>query len=273
MNESVMPRESLTPAIGTGIAYGRPFEAVLEAIAGAGFGICALSSRIYYSRYVDRRGRASLSSVLRTLGLQLDNIHAPYRNSLISASNETCDTAVAECRIAIDAASELGARAVVVHLAGSSDGQELQSHMRDQALRSVDALVEYGQQGGVQIALENTTPLSHRLLPVVLDARADAILGMCYDAGHAAVAKDGVALLQTHGARLITVHLHDNDGERDEHLLPGEGILDLQGIVRIITSLDYSGPLLLESVTDNSLYKEPADFLAEAYRRACALVD
>ncbi len=46
---------------------------------------------------------------------------------------------------------------------------------------------------------------------------------VCLDLGHAHIAPGVGEAIATLGARIGTVHVHDNHGVRDEHLWPGDG--------------------------------------------------
>jgi len=47
-------------------------------------------------------------------------------------------------------------------------------------------------------------------------------------------------------SRIITVHLHDNDGSEDQHLVPGGGTIDWQMVRSALDSSPYDGPLMFE---------------------------
>jgi hypothetical protein len=58
---------------------------------------------------------------------------------------------------------------------------------------------------------------------------------ICFDAGHAHLAGDAREALGILRERVASVHLHDNRGEKDEHLLPfegGEGGMDWPGLMQ-----------------------------------------
>ena len=48
------------------------------------------------------------------------------------------------------------------------------------------------------------------------------------------------------GHHLITLHLHDNHGEQDEHLLPGRGNIDWDGVVKALDDVAYPGVFMYE---------------------------
>ena len=70
-------------------------------------------------------------------------------------------------------------------------------------------------------------------------------VGLCYDSGHAVLTGQD-DLIARHGDRLLVTHLHDNDGESDQHLLPGKGKIDWASELVAIKQSGYSGTINLE---------------------------
>ena len=57
-------------------------------------------------------------------------------------------------------------------------------------------------------------------------------VGICYDSGHAHITADAAATLHLLSPYVVTVHLHDNDGVDDLHLIPGQGTIDWPSVVK-----------------------------------------
>lgn len=96
--------------------------------------------------------------------------------------------------------------------------------------------------------------------------------GMIMDVGHAYIHATqhypGMSLaeyLQAIPFRFCEMHITDNHGTRDEHLIPGEGTLDFSQLRAAADALDYQGVYSLEVCKDicNGLYSwdlnDPAD--------------
>ena len=90
--------------------------------------------------------------------------------------------------------------------------------------------------------------------------------------------------LKKYASRLISVHLHDNDGTGDQHQPPGYGTLNWQDLAEILAASAYTNPLNFEFVMTNTPFME-ADksvaeqsetaikaFLADAYTRCAEFV-
>ena len=52
-------------------------------------------------------------------------------------------------------------------------------------------------------------------------------------------------MIDTFSDRIANVHIHDNMGERDEHLTLGEGSIDFQHVISMLKG--YTGNYIIES--------------------------
>ena len=108
----------------------------------------------------------------------------------------------------------------------------------------LEPVVRYAEEAGVKIAFEN---IDHpQCLLQTMAHFTDAHVGFCYDAGHEACRGYGYEFLPLVGDRLICTHIHDNDGIDDQHLIPFDGKIDWQRVMRQLKECHYQGPLTLE---------------------------
>ena len=71
--------------------------------------------------------------------------------------------------------------------------------------------------------------------------------GICLDVGHAHLMPGGVVdAIETASGYLTTVHLHDNRGRHDDHLLPFDGTIEWAGALTALQKVGYDGPFILE---------------------------
>ena len=71
------------------------------------------------------------------------------------------------------------------------------------------------------------------------------------------------------GKRLVALHLHDNDCEynKDLHLLPYDGKIDMERAARQLAEVGYGGAVMLEAIRSNSRVYETVsaeDYFARA---------
>ena len=69
-------------------------------------------------------------------------------------------------------------------------------------------------------------------------------IGICLDTGHLNLSedKDQVKFIEKAGKRLKALHLADNDGTSDQHLMPtAKGQVDFQAVIRALKGIAYDG--------------------------------
>jgi len=262
----------MKPAICTSFDYEIPFAQAVEMIRDAGFEVVCLGARPQHSGYNTAAGRSAIRKLLEQNGLTVDSVHAPFPEGdrLFSLDEAERVESLRHCQMALDAAAELDGRVVVIHLIqpyGIPQG-EVRREMIEQGRRSVSVLAEQAAGRGVKLALENgQEPAYDQVLASLLAEFDGEHVGFCYDSGHENVQGTCFTMLERFGHRLLTLHMHDNQGS-DTHTLPYEGTIDWEGFRGVLHGLDYSGNLPLEVGIRHSQFKEHAVFLSEARERA-----
>jgi sugar phosphate isomerase/epimerase len=71
-------------------------------------------------------------------------------------------------------------------------------------------------------------------------------LRFCFDIGHAHIEGGAVPGYRLMHDRTVTVHIHDNHSEKDEHLLPWEGTIDWGAAWAEFAAAPEPLPLVLE---------------------------
>ncbi len=123
--------------------------------------------------------------------------------------------------------------------------------------------LKLAKKHGITLALENGSSAfgpyaTLEELAGFLSGRGEEI-GACFDVGHAHLeaCRRGLQSSRTFiarwlrrlGRRVIHMHVHDNHGEHDEHLVPGEGTIDFAGVARAVRRVGYDGALVVELYT------------------------
>lgn len=144
-----------------------------------------------------------------------------------------------------DVAAMLGAAVVPIH-AGLPKG--LERAEGEAVLRDVLAELEAHVLGmpcafGWENEAMGLTPEEH--LAWIGRYRPGAI-GFVLDTGHTNLAGDADRYLAVAGLRLSGLHLNDNGGVKDDHVLPGHGTFAWEGFMRKLLRTGYVGPLTLE---------------------------
>ncbi len=194
-----------------------------------------------------REAMADLSLHLNTLHIHLEIFDDYDLATLDEAQREK--TLVAY-RQAVDVMEVLGGGILVTHHIQIPEPDDASHDAKRAAfIGNLGTVASYAAPKDVSFAVENTsrgyTREPERLVKLVADVDA-ANVGIVIDVGHRNMVGDPVEALRIAGHHLITLHLHDNHGEQDEHLLPGRGNIDWDGVVKALDDVAYPGVFMYE---------------------------
>ncbi len=241
--------------LSTGCFYRHRICDVLEEIRARGFElieVCSFPKHLDY-HHEDEVGRAG--ELMRLLGLRPFSFHAPFADRIdITALDEHIRAeAVAELITACRAAALIGAENVVLHPGPEQSGrppqEEFLQRMRNAAL-SLNEVAAHCCQTGVQLLLENMLP--HLLfgqtsdMMYLLGGINTCAVGTCLDTGHAHLSGDLGNVIHKLSGHLRMVHINDNHGDRDAHLIPGDGAIDWPWVVSELQRYHFKGGLIIE---------------------------
>lgn len=106
------------------------------------------------------------------------------------------------------------------------------------------------------IALENTPghlAAPEKLRQFITDTRLTDVR-FCFDVGHAHLGDGVMPSLEIMRDLIVTAHLHDNNGFKDEHVAPFSGNIEWAPALAALTSLESA--LVLE-LKEQPAYAEP----------------
>lgn len=142
-------------------------------------------------------------------------------------------------------------------------------------------LGEEARRMNIKLAIENIR--DDGPLRALLEYLNDEYCGLCFDSGHYNVAQADKAaangekpqvlgvpapvntdfsLISEWGDRLYAVHMHDNNGLTDQHILPGEGNICWEKLVAALQESAYAKSFMLESAYPYE-YNEEMNYGAE----------
>jgi sugar phosphate isomerase/epimerase len=227
--------------------------------------------------YSDRQHVREVANWFRSTGIAFHSMHAPMHGDdefgrtgappLNIAAVEKRDriAAMDEIKRALEVAELAPFQFLVQHVGVSgeaSDGKKL-----DAAMTSLEHLRAFAKPLGVQVVVENipnelSTP--EALVELLHTARFTDI-GVCLDVGHAHLASGVKHAFETLKDRIRTTHIHDNHGERDEHLWPGLGTIDWKTTLELLRTAPHVPTLVweLEGVAGENV----AERMAETYTK------
>lgn len=180
------------------------------------------------------------------------SVHAPFNDLNIAALNpQLRNLAVNYVKNTIKTAAELEISLVSLHPGHfCPSGIYNTKKVLETNLRSIHEIAKFANDYSLSLALENM-PIKNWTLgntaEDILNMINDTELGICFDIGHAYIQNEVEKFLE-HVDRIYNVHIHDNDGRRDQHLILGEGAIDIPQIIKTLND-NYTGAIIIESNT------------------------
>ena len=144
----------------------------------------------------------------------------------------------------IDLFHALGISAAVLH-PGRCGEKTPEGVAMQRRIDALSTLCRYAEGSGITICMENMAQyyISAEELLELAEAVGSPQLGICLDTGHLNIAGgDQCAFITKAGDRLKAIHIADNEGERDQHMMPyGRGTVDWDAVLRGLHSFGYDG--------------------------------
>ncbi len=205
---------------------------------------------------------------LREFGLRLLDLHGsigPEKSWCSSREYERlAGIELVRNRIAMTA--RLGGDVVIMH-APEPAAEAEKDIFRSRLFASMQALAPFAKERGVRIAIENG---NFQIIRKILAEFSPEYVGLCYDSGHGNMIAGGLDHLESLKDRLISIHLHDNDGTGDQHKPLFTGTVDWPRLARIAAGSSYAKCVSLEVSMRLAGITDEDAFLAEVYRGGVA---
>lgn len=190
---------------------------------------------------MSKEDAAKIQNYSSRLGLQAWSVHGIPCND---PSN--VDAFAKQFRHDSEIGKILGAHVIVFHMIPKNEDG---SHR----MEIYQLAAQIAKDNDLELAIETgTAPLREPVLYTELIELVDAInlphVGINIDTGHSYLrdTKNVEEVVRAVGARLKTLHLHDNYGENDDHQAPGMGYIDWYKVIPALKESPYNGPLMLE---------------------------
>ncbi len=141
--------------------------------------------------------------------------------------------------------SAIGIRNAVLHCDSASFAKDCpQETILSENAAVLAKLAPYAEQKNVCLCLENLRGNftdAETLLDLIARVGSPA-LGICLDTGHLNLTHpaDQEHFIRTAGSRLHALHIADNEGQTDQHLMPfGKGTVDFAAVMRGLKAINY----------------------------------
>ena len=178
------------------------------------------------------------------------SIHAPISDVNIAALSERIrEAATLEIIASMEHAIQLNADTITFHPGYHSMViPGLGSRSVEKAKRSVRTIDRLMNEFGIIAAVENM-PCFKFMLGAQAKELAEIVDGtnmkICFDIGHANTVNQIDEMIDTFGDRIKNIHIHDNNGNNDDHMTIGDGNIDFKKVLKRLSK--YKGKYIIES--------------------------
>ena len=178
-------------------------------------------------------------------------IHLPYSDlNLASVNQPIWEETVRQMKSCLDLASEFSRLAVLHPGHFSPLGMQMPDAAWSQSILGIQQVCDHAAGLDMRVAVENMVNM-----PAILGRRPEEVMGIIetvnrenagfvFDVGHANT-NGNVKDFLNFSQRMIHLHVHDNHGERDEHLPVGNGTVSWKKVVQVLKG--YEGRIVTES--------------------------
>lgn len=195
-------------------------------------------------------------------GVTFVDAHAPFGNGIdLSTYDPSRRRLIINwAKLVLNTAADFNVDTVTFHLSSPPIDECPLAVRHDIVVSALEKILPEAEACGVVICLENVwSPInSAGELLKLMDIFKSPWLGVCYDAGHANIMSEshGKAVAAPNPLRnwgvigrepewddnilekllphIVTCHLHDNDGYKDLHQLPGDGNIDWERTMKLL---------------------------------------
>ena len=222
---------------------------LLETIRKAGYQRIELFANRPHFDFHDRPLLRSIGRWFTENALPPPSMHLPFIEnvgpkervfiSVLEPERRHREAAIDEIKRALELADHVALSYVVMHL-----GNPKESFSPVAFEYAYAAISQIRSFAGVDVMIENIPneiSTIERIQEFKTVAKLES-LGICYDTGHGHL--QGITGGFEHAR---TTHVHDNHGEKDEHLWPFGGTLDWPGLIEKLVVAEYKGPFIFES--------------------------
>lgn len=155
----------------------------------------------------------------------------------------------------IDAAAYMQIPLAVLHPIALHKKRESAEIWARKNIKFLSPICEYAQKRGVKLCIENMASTCECADDHLFGSTADEALalatalgtGVCWDFGHAYMAKRDEGEVARLGDRLLFVHAHDNGGYADQHLPVFDGSISWDKAAEALTNTGYRGYISIEA--------------------------
>jgi len=234
---------------------------MLDRIVKSGIGEIEIFCARQHLDYRNGHQVEELVHWFRDSDLKVHSLHAPMftdtiwgrsgPNAVVSITETNKARRIAsidEIKRALDIAEVIPYRYLIQHI--GVGGEDYSEHKVEAAFTSLEELTIFAGQRGVELLVENIpNGLSTAERLVAFVGATHLPLRFVFDTGHAHIMNSVEREFELMKRRIVSTHVHDNNGEDDVHLFPSHdrpGGIDWKQTMDLLRSCGDQFPLLLE---------------------------
>lgn len=243
---------------------GKTFYETVDAIVNANFKNVFIQ---WYDKDFDVSQEEQLKYI-RSCGLNVIFAHLGYDGiNNIWLDGEEGERLVKKYLRNLDECKSNGIDMVMMHIVVGFNTPEI----NDLGLSRFKRICDYARELGIRVAFENTK--THGYQERLINEFSET--GICFDCGHYHCHFKDELDFNLFKDRIYCVHIHDNYGEFDDHLIPFEGTLDFNKVIDALILCNYNSYLTLESCMAKAKYHDMScdEFYKKLYDAGVKLLD
>ena len=255
-------------------------EDALREFKAHGYNCCELSCE--HSEALLNRGDAKtvgdeFGKFAREIGIEVSQGHLFFYGTKI------CDPKDRErIKKQLDLFLAIGIKNAVLHCDPLADENGVKAPVdiaREENIKAISDLLEHVKGTDLVICLENliTSPAVNSVegLMYFIEHFNSKNLGICLDTGHLNINdRDQVAFIRRAGKHIKALHLADNEGQTDQHMMPfGRGSVDFVSVIREMKAQNYEGLYNLEIPGESWIPVEIRGYKLDYIKKIMAYLD
>lgn len=193
------------------------------------------------------------------------DLSSPHRDQRLAG--------VEEAKRQILMTADLGAELAVIHASQSFLPGE-RALRKENSRRALAELVCACSRAGIRLAVETMAEFKTDARRAFLGFPAQEVVelldgcdpdtvGVCVDVNHVNLAEDPAEVVRQLQSRLLSLHISDNDGAAEMHMLPFRGVINWPGLLATLSAIGYSGGFVYESNPPDPDLQRSVEILAE----------
>jgi sugar phosphate isomerase/epimerase len=184
---------------------------------------------------------------LKDLGVRY-TVHCPIKGiNIASLNDEVRKKSISRLKLSIDYAAELDALVFILH-PGLKPADEYLKKAKEYCFDNLTLLYDYCKSYGIRIGIENTIDNMLREPDDFYELYDETSIrfSIVFDGGHANLNNNVKEFILKLGRYFLVIHVHNNNGNYDEHLAVDNGNIDWKFVIKEMNKINFNGYYVVE---------------------------